>query len=90
MNGAEQDQVIGQVVRQLSEAKKKLACLEAKSEGVALNLGLLCNWLRGQFPSGVALPEDLSIADAIALVTEVKETKAHIRQLEERRSRMGV
>ena len=90
MNGAEQDQILGQVVRQLSEAKKKLACLEAKSDGMALDFGLLCNWLSGHFPSGVELPEDLSVAGARALVTEVKETKANIKQLEERRSSMDV
>ena len=90
MNGAEQDQVLGQVVRQHSEAEKKLACLQTKAEEMALHFGLLCNWLSGHFPSGVALPEDLSVAEARALVIEVKETKTHIGQLKERRSRMGV
>ena len=90
MNGTEQTQVIGQTAQQLSEAKKKLACLEAKSEEMALSLGLLCNWLRGHFPSGVALPENLSISEARALVTEVKEIKAKIARLEESWSRMGL
>ena len=57
MTEAEKHRIIGQVVSDLSSAKKHLACLEAKAEKLSNEFGLLANWLRGLFPTGVALPE---------------------------------
>ena len=90
MTEAEQQRIIGELVSDLAAAKRRLACLETKAEKLADNLGLLANWLRGHFPTGVSLSEDLSVADARSLVSEIKETKTHIVRLEERRTQFGV
>ena len=90
MGQDEQNRIIGQVVSDLAAAKRKLACLQAKADSMALDFGLLCNWLRGHFPTGVELPEDLSVADAQGLATEIKETQGEVERLEAHRSHLGV
>ena len=90
MTSEEQDQIIGKVVREIADTKKLLACLEEKAEGLALHYGLLCNWLRGHFPTGVVLPEGISVADALTLIDRIKETKQKIERLEARRIELGV
>ena len=90
MTDSEQHRIIGQVVSELADAKKRLACLEAKAEKQSEHFGLLANWLRGQFPTGVSLPEDLSVSDAQALLVEIKEANKQVARLEERRTQLGV
>ena len=90
MTEDEQRNIIGQVVMDLAAARKRLACLEIKAEKTALHFGLICNWLNGHFPTGVELPDGLSVEDALALVTEIKATKAEIERLERRRAELGI
>ena len=90
MTDAEQHRIIGEVVSDLANAKKRLTCLESKSEKMGLEFGLLSNWLRGHFPTGVALEKDLSVEGALSLIDEVKETKHQIEHLEKQRSQLGV
>ena len=90
MTDAEQHRIIGEVLSNLAAAKKRLACLEAKSENMYLQFGLLSNWLRGHFPSGVELDKELSVESALSLIEEVKETKDELQRLEARRIQMGV
>ena len=90
MTDAEQHRIIGEVVSELADTKKRLTCLESKSEKMVLEFGLLSNWLGGHFPTGVALEKDLSVEGALSLVEEVKKTKHQIERLEKRRSQLGV
>ena len=80
MTNEEKTRITGQVVIELAEAKRTLACLEAKAERMSLEFGLLANWLRGHFPSGAALDSALSVPDALKLVEEIKDTKASVEQ----------
>lgn len=90
MTEAEQHRIIGQVVSELAETRKRLACLEAKAEKLSDEFGLLANWLRGHFPTNVPLANELSVAGAKALLAEIKDTKDQIGRLEERRAQLGV
>ena len=90
MTEAEQHRIIGQVVSDLAAAKKRLACLEIKAQKLSLQFGLLANWLNGHFPTGVELSDELEVAESRALITEIKDTKADIRRLEERRAKLEV
>ena len=90
MTDSERHTIIGQVVDDIAETKKNLACLEVKAERMALEFGLLANWLRGHFPSGVSLNDGLSIEDALNLIETIKETKEKLEGLEDRRSQLGV
>lgn len=90
MTEAEQHQIIGEVVSELSAEKRQLACLETKAEKLALEFGVLTNWLNGHFPSGVDIAEGLSVSGALALVEQTKQAKARIEQLEARRRQLGV
>ena len=90
MTEAEQDRIVDRVLGDHVRAKKRLACLEEKGERLSLQFGLLANWLGGHFPTGVALQEDLSISQALALIEEIKTAKAEIARLEARREQLGV
>ncbi len=57
---------------------------------MALQFGLLTNWLNGHFPSGMELADGLTVDDALELVDEIKATKAEIEHLEECQSKLGV
>ena len=52
MTDEEKTRITGQVVIELAETKRTLACLDAKAEQMSLEFGSLANWLRGHFPSG--------------------------------------
>ena len=90
MTKDEQHRIIGQVISDLADARKHLACLEHKAEKLSLQFGLLANWLRGHFPTGVDLAEGIDLAEALALIAEIKETKAEVKGLEERRAQLDV
>ena len=90
MTEKEQALIIGEVVQAIADTRRKLACLETKAENMSLEFGLLCNWLTGHFPSGVALDDNLSVSDALTLVKEIKETRKRLEQLQARRDEMGV
>ena len=90
MTNDEQHRIIGQVVSDLADARKRLACLEYKAEKLSLQFGLLANWLRGHFPTGADLAEGVDVAEALALVAEIKETKVEVEGLEERRAKLDV
>ena len=90
MTEAEQQRIVGQVVSDLATAKRRLACLEAKAETLALQFGLLTNWLNGHFPTGVELQEGISVADALTLIAEIKDTKVQVARLDARREQLGV
>ena len=90
MTEDDKDRIIGQVVRELAETKRTLACLQAKAEGQAQALYLLGNWLRGLERTKAHLPNDLSIEGARQLLNEIDETKARIEGLEARRAELGV
>ena len=90
MTDEEKTKITGQVVIELAEAKRTLACLEAMAERMSLEFGLLANWLRGHFPSGVELGSSPTVPDALKLIDEIKDTKARVERLEERRVQLGV
>ena len=90
MTDEEKTKITGQVVIDLAETKRILACLDAKAEQMSLEFGLLANWLRGHFPSGAELDGTLSVPDALKLIEETKDTKARVERLEERRAQLGV
>ena len=90
MTDDEKTKITGQVVIELAETKRILACLLAKAERMSLEFGLLANWLRDHFPSGAALDSALSVPDALKLVEEIKDTKDRVERLEERRAQLGV
>ena len=90
MTGAEQDRIVDRVLGDFTRAKKRLTCLEIKAEKLSLQFGLLANWLRGHFPTGVELQEGLSVDEALALVSEIKDAKAEVARLQARRDQLGV
>ena len=90
MTDAERNRIIGEVVSELAEKKRTLACLEAKAEAMALQFGLLCNWLNGHVPSGVELQEGLSVQDALDVVESIKATRQRVDKLEAKRTQLGV
>ena len=90
MTDEEKTKITGQVVFELAERSEHWPVLKPRPNGMSLEFGLLANWLRGHFPSGVELDSTLSGPDALKLVEEIKDTKARVERLEERRAQLGV
>lgn len=90
MTDAERNQIIGEVLSELAEKKQTLAYLKSKAETMALQFGLLCNWLNGHFPSGVELRGGLAVEDALELVETIKATRERVAKLETKRTQLGV
>ena len=90
MTEAEQHRIIGQVVSEMAAAKKRLACLEFKAGKMALQFGLLTNWLNGHFPTGVELSDGIAVDEALALVAEIKAVKVEIEHLKGCQSKLGI
>ena len=88
MTEEEQDRIVGQIFSELASARKRLVCLETKAENLSNEFGLLANWLRGHFPSGVEMAGGISVEDGLALIEEIRETKSRIAQLEDRAAQL--
>ena len=88
MTDNEQREIIGQVMLDLADAKKLLACLESKADRLAENMQSAERVLRARSP--VLLPEVPSKEDIVMLISDIRDAQDKVSCLEGNRDRLGV
>ena len=90
MTQEEQDRIVGRVMRELTDARKHVACLEAKAAKIAEDFSKLASWLNGSRPIGALSEESMTVERTVALLVEIDHAKKNVERLEERRRELGV
>ena len=90
MTQEEQDRIVGRVVRELTDARRHLACLEAKAAKIAEDFRKLAGWLDGSRPIGTLSDESMTMEQAVKLIFEVDHAREDVERLEGRCEKLGV